>query len=353
MNAQAETNAQQWVQKHYRLRFHSPAFLGNAWQQGQWRSPPFKHLLREWWRVAWSAEHRFADDVAALRAAETRLFGGAHSDEQHVKSRVRLRLDAWRPGSLKAWSKGAGGVEHKEVGRRVGADLYLGFGPLIYDRQSKQTTLGHAPAIDAAEEARFSLAFPADAQPLMEQTLALMSRYAAVGGRSRNGWGAFQLYAQDQPLPAPQPVLRDWRQCLDRDWPHALGKDEQGALIWRSKDAFSHWRKAINKLAEIKIALRTRFPFRAGNTRQPEPRHWLSYPTTNHKVFDWSKNARLPNSLRFKILDNGQGGLHLLLYHLPCLPPKEFTPQRNAIEQVWSQVHAFLDQHPDLDRSKR
>ena len=34
----------------YQLRFQTPAFLGNAQQQGQWRTPPFKALLRQWWQ---------------------------------------------------------------------------------------------------------------------------------------------------------------------------------------------------------------------------------------------------------------------------------------------------------------
>jgi hypothetical protein len=36
----------------YRVSFTTPAFLGDAEQNGQWRTPPFKALLRQWWRVA-------------------------------------------------------------------------------------------------------------------------------------------------------------------------------------------------------------------------------------------------------------------------------------------------------------
>ena len=35
----------------YQLRFQTPAFFGNAQQQGQWCTPPFKALLRQWWQV--------------------------------------------------------------------------------------------------------------------------------------------------------------------------------------------------------------------------------------------------------------------------------------------------------------
>ncbi len=34
----------------YQLRFQTPAFLGNAQQQAQWRTPPIKALLRQWWQ---------------------------------------------------------------------------------------------------------------------------------------------------------------------------------------------------------------------------------------------------------------------------------------------------------------
>ena len=33
----------------YRISFQTPAFLGNAQQQAQWRTPPFKGLLCQWW----------------------------------------------------------------------------------------------------------------------------------------------------------------------------------------------------------------------------------------------------------------------------------------------------------------
>ena len=33
----------------YQLRFQTPTFLGNAQQQAQWRMPPIKALLRQWW----------------------------------------------------------------------------------------------------------------------------------------------------------------------------------------------------------------------------------------------------------------------------------------------------------------
>src|SRR5690625_7483759 len=85
----------------YTIRFVTPAFLGNAEQAGQWRSPPFKALLRQWWRVAYAAEKQFQVDPAAMRKEEGLLFGHAwledDRDEKGNKvparrSQVRIRL---------------------------------------------------------------------------------------------------------------------------------------------------------------------------------------------------------------------------------------------------------------------
>lgn len=64
------------MQEHrFTVRFDTPAFLGNAGQAGQWRSPPLKALLRQWWRVA--AAKSVGYDVARLRAAEAETFAPA------------------------------------------------------------------------------------------------------------------------------------------------------------------------------------------------------------------------------------------------------------------------------------
>jgi hypothetical protein len=102
------------VQSSYTVRFLCPAFFGNAEQCGQWRTPPFKALLRQWWRVAYAADHRFPADVATMHAAEARLFGAAADAGHSNRSRVRVRLDRWDPGRLTQWEP-AEGVWHPEV----------------------------------------------------------------------------------------------------------------------------------------------------------------------------------------------------------------------------------------------
>lgn len=341
---------------HYTIQFHTPAFLGNAEQSGQWRTPPFKAQLRQWWRVAYAASLGFAPDVARMREEEGRLFGHAwlenDRDEQGDnvaarKSQVRIRLGQWNGGRLKTWEGGDSTVPHANVPKPIGSQLYMGFGPLV---SKGGTALKANAAIQAGEENTFSIAYPAEHAPLIEQALALMSQFGTVGGRSRNGWGSYSLHDIDNLSSLPP---RPWLAALNLDWPHAIGSDDiKGALIWQSTP-FADWKALMKALALIKIGLRTQFIFTTGkNAPRTESRHWLSYPVTNHSVSDWGNNARLPNSLRFKVRPTADGKLVGVIFHMPCLPPPAFKPQREAIKAVWHDVHAFLDTQSTLTRTR-
>lgn len=332
--------------REYRIRFLTPAFLGNAEQNGQWRTPPFKALLRQWWRVAWSEENGYSNDIRKLRAAEGALFGAA-ADGSGNRSLVRLRLGRWDTGELKSWDRlEQSPVHHKEVqktGYKVGPHAYLGFGPL--DGRGGTKLSKPNAAIQDGESAQLRLAFPADQAPLLDAALALMARYGTLGGRSRNGWGSFELISKNG-FEGTHTPTRHWRDCLDRDWPHALGSDDQGTLIWQTA-AFDDWKALMRRLAEIKIGLRTQFKFPDAKPphKQVQPRHWLSYPITTHRTSAWQGGARLPNSLRFKVRADADGRLRGVIFHVPCKPPAQFGPDRHLrqIEQVWQQVHGYLD----------
>ena len=351
------------IQKRLTVRFNTPAFLGNAEQNGQWRTPPFKHLLREWWRVAWAEAHGFNIDLGEMRRVEGHLFGVAADEGDSRQSQVRIRLGRWDQGKMNEWVQEDPAVFHKEVrgGRNVGSHLYLGYGPLNFNRGTylgKKINGNFKPnaATQAGEENELKLAYPSTEQALLDRALALASAFGAIGGRARNGWGSLELHpspsgrgAGGEGLP-----LRDWRECLAHEWAHAIGQDEKGPLIWRTKEDFDDWSELMKTLAEIKIGLRTSFTFHSGNNApRPEPRHWLSYPVTHHSVKPWGRNTRLPNTLRFKVRRAENGRLYGVIFHMPCLPPEQFRAERHraSIENVWRHVHAFLDDHANLERS--
>ena len=340
---------------NYQLTFHTPAFLGNAEQSGQWRTPPFKALLRQWWRVAWMAERRFREDVRTMREEEGKLFGHAWLENDAVerdgrmvntagrKSAVRLRLSHWAQGQMRSWQPLAT-VRHPEVSKAVGSDLYLGYGPLTFARSA--CTLKANAAIQASESATLSLALPESASPLIEQALWLMDRYATAGGRSRNGWGSFSLRPlDDTPALTGELPSRDWQQALQLDWPHAIGSDATGPLIWQTRP-HSDWKSLMRELAIIKIGVRTQLVLHTGNnTNAPEARHWLSHPVTSHNVQPW-RSGRLPNSLRFKVYPDSADPTKLRghIFHVPALPTNMFNPNNGAIRQAWTTVHHLLDE---------
>ncbi len=340
--------------REYKVHFNTPAFLGNAEQQGQWRTPPFKALIRQWWRVAYAEAHRYPQSTVAMRREEGLLFGHAWLDDdqdergQQVaarKSKVRLRLDEWEIGMQRTWQP-LPNVSHPEVKFPVGSDLYLGYGPLTLPPGIKQPQLKNNAAIQAGESATLAIAMPDEQAPRIERALWLMDRYATAGGRSRNGWGSFAL----RPCPATGEVggegavpLRPWRDCLSLDWPHAIGQDEHGALIWQTRPC-DNWKALMRELAVVKIGL-----------LQPLERHWLSYPITRHSTKAWKGTYRLPNSLRFKVRKTPDGKLVGVIFHVPCLPPPDFNPDRNAIQTVWQNVHHLLDElaRPTTERAYR
>lgn len=328
------------------VKFLSPAFLGNAQQSGQWRTPPFKALLRQWWRVAFAAQENFHLEVEPLRQEEAELFGSAAGDKG-CRSRLRLRLNHWSEGTLKQAQWSALGKIGQSGGKGAGVDagLYLGYGPVELPKRKSSPTLKRNAAIQAGEHAVLELAFPAEHAERIDQTLALIHRFGTLGGRSRNGWGSLSLGMEEGNVLAQLP-LRDWRDCLDRDWVHAIGRDDRGALVWQTP-AHKDWKSMMVELAQTRKALCSLFPVPAHSSR-PEPRDWLSYPVTKHSVRGWG-NLRLPNSLRFKVVEEHGGQLRALIFHMPCLPIKKFQPDQREIERVWQQVHAWLD-HSGMKR---
>jgi CRISPR-associated protein Cmr1 len=345
-----------------RVRFTTPAFLGDARQSGRWRTPPFKALLRQWWRVAYAAQHDNTPDMESMRREEGELFGNAwlsHHDGQkevadHCKSRIRMRLDRWDEGRLTSWDQlEQRPVSHPEVkntGYKVGPHAYLGFGPLDGRRGTRMDPKRNA-AIQAQESATLSLAFPESHEELLTQALWLMDRYGTVGGRSRNGWGSLHFSPEeDESFDLSENIdhfARTLKDALELNWPHAIGLDETGApLIWQTANEYDNWRSLMRELAILKIGVRTQFVFPQERSphQRPYHRHWLAYPVTRHEVKAWKKGSRLPNTLRFKVRETEEGKLAGVVYHMPYLPPKQFRPDKQAIQETWRTVHQLLDE---------
>lgn len=317
-------------QLNYTVRFLTPAFLGNAEQSGQWRTPPFKALLRQWWRVAVAKELKF--NVDAIRRREGDLFGVAADGNDSHKSRVRIRLESWSEGNLNQ----APAIGQVAMGKnQIPAVLYSGYGPVTPGPKLKANA-----AIQSGAETQLRIAFPERAG--IEQAIALMDAYGTLGGRSRNGWGSFELEGEKPELTVHS---QEWKTAMQLDWPHALGRDEQGALIWQSSPQ-PKWEDAMRLLAQTRADMRRAVPDRL----------MLAYPDTKATMPGWGKNERVPNSLRFKVRAQGKQFV-AVVFHMPCRPSEELwqklTPQKQqGFVTCFSTAHAFLDRHQQFTRAE-
>jgi CRISPR-associated protein Cmr1 len=353
MSATAAAAQAHWATATVNLDLLAPAFLGgtqHAQQQEEWRTPPLKALLRQWWRVVWWPKAN--GDLNRLRAAEAERFG-AVQNSAHV-SRVRMRLEGGAPGVPWAHDKGPS-VAHREVeqnGGKTNAWLYLGYGPIPTTEQA---------VFEARQGPVWRLAFPPEYQAELRAALQLAHWFGAIGSRSRNAWGSVALrgegiQAWDPAAVAAEldrlMVARPLGECLRQDWPAAIGKDAKGPLAWQSAESYGDWRKAMEKLAELKIALRVSLP----PGRQDGPlaeRHLLGLPVTNHKFSGQGNSTRWAAQLRFKLVRYAQDQLRLVAVHLPAhLDPKRLGVgvrgggglwERAAQQKVWEEVHGWLD----------
>lgn len=348
-------------------RFVTPAFLGGA-DGSELRTPPFKSLLRRWWRIVQVGGQ--TPDLPRLREQEGLLFGHAWLEHDGskwaAKSSVRLRLAEWKAGDLAKWSDHLP-VFHEEVrrhGQRVDSLLYLGYGPLVPDARSRSsgTALKAPPAIRPGTQCELTLHIGRNARDTLrlDDIVLLWQWFGTIGSRSRNAWGSLDVSLAGRPDNRLDTVEnlerfgRDFDACFDSDWPHALGRDERGLLVWRTRQEFPTWQGAMKALAEMKIAIRTARQF----TRQArvDRRHVLAYPVTNHAVEQWNNEAfRLANQLVLKVLrvPGARGDRFVgLAAHFPhrvpapmadALAPTDRDFIRKEEGPVWRGVHRELD----------
>jgi CRISPR-associated protein Cmr1 len=349
----------------YKVRFVTPAFLGNAEQNGQWRTPPFKALLRQWWRVAKTSGR--APNTAEVQRCEGELFGRA-SDAGTTASQVRLRID-WRDsdGLLPAnkWKAETDKVRHDEAEKalfKVDAALYLGYGPLDVDNV-KGHRLKRPSACAPNKPRSLKLRVPSAQEQTFRNVARLTHAFGSLGSRCRNGWGS--LHFDHGGLPSEEVLglldvenrasrdwlrsfSRPWTEALDTDWCHSLGRDDSGLLLWRTQ-TMKKWEEVLTTFAEIKIAFRTQFHFKGrGSHTALCDRQLLAYPIANHELRNWDRNA---NQVVFKVLPS-DGGYVGLIVHLPHALPTVLeqllkTEDRQTLGKrewsVWRQVHELLD----------
>lgn len=339
-----------YQQHRYQIGFLSPAFLGNASQSAQWRTPPIKALLRQWWRVAYAADKGFAVNVAEMRHEEGLLFGHAWLENdsfvrngKQVKtsarqSAVRIRLDTVDGNAAHGWSLGSqSGVTPLSTSLDTS---YAWFGLVkragLPDRSGIQAT----PAKESVQLLRLAVRHDRAAQLRIDEVTALISQFGLLGSRSRGGWGALHIN-NVAPLSLAQTrrYTRPLADCLRGDWPMSLAADERGPCVWYSKETFKTWDKAMRFVATERRHVRTSLKGVNGK----DLRYALGFATS----------GRMPSPLRWKIVPVGDA-LKVSIFAMPHRIPED-SGQRmptSDLHAAWQTVCDTLDAMQNLSPRK-
>jgi CRISPR-associated protein Cmr1 len=309
----------------YTVRFNTPAFLGNAEQNAQWRTPPFKALLRQWWRVAYAAENQFMVNVAEMRTAEGELFGVAADGGDSQKSQIRLRLNT---SQGEAWAMGSqSGVIPLPTNLNTS---YAWFG-LINRGNNLPNRAGIKAASPTESVRQLSLAFPDTQKKRMQEVMALIHAFGLLGSRSRGGWGALHIDNEKELTnQGMEPYTREIDGCLNSDWPISLAKDTNGLLMWESKNTFKSWDAAMEFIATQRKTVRTALK----NGKDLRPALGFALP-----------NGRMPSPLRWKVMAPQQGNLTVRAFAMPHKIPDsaEKSLSLQDLLSAWSAVTKTLD----------
>ncbi|MBX6423233.1 type III-B CRISPR module RAMP protein Cmr1 [Thermosulfurimonas sp. F29] len=383
-------------------RIVTPMFLGDAWQEAALRAAPFKGLLRYWWRVA--AGSRVKDHKELLER-ETEFFGGG--GEKAQKSLVRIWVEGEVESTKDVISKKENYVVHPEVDfcpkeclkenptcrykkkadcqkrHEISPFSYLGGMGLFYSDGFRVRRSYLAPG----ESFTLNMGVPEyllednEEAEIFKTALLYFRAFGAVGSRSRNGWGSFQVEGIE-----PESCilkLKDglkgslpyWKDCFDKPHPHTLATDHEGKILLWKAEKFKSWQEALKFLAEVYIYVRTGYVPEEYNwpkktkldpdgTHNIAERHLLGFPLTNHPAVNvgwgkWSQkknkyvpDARLASPLRF-LVKKYSNIYKVFVLHLPYyLDPKLYSKSNEKVEwiskkqqiEIWQKVHERLDQ---------
>lgn len=331
----------------YHVRFTTPAFLGNAEQSGQWRTPPIKALLRQWWRVAWAADHQFQVNVDEMRREEGLLFGnawlshweGEREVTDHSKSLVRIRLKIPNGDDVaKAWSLG---TQQGVAPLSTGLDTsYAWFGLIKRGGGLPDRT---AIKADDKEGVRIlHLAYPDAFDQRLQEVICLIDTFGLLGSRNRGGWGALHI---DEVTPLSRQEMARYARplslCLQHDWAMSLAQDDKGRLcVWQSRSNYPTWDKTMRVIASLRKEVRGSLKGVQGHDLR--------------RALGFAGDGRMPSPLRWKLIPADNGQLTFRVFAMPHKLPVDSgaTMINQQLQQAWDTACGVLDRSDLLQRAR-
>lgn len=214
-----------FVKREYQLELVTPAFLGGADQSAQWRTAGIKALIRQWWRVVWTAENP-NKTVNDMRAAEAVRFGSVQ-DGLNRKAQIQIRFDE-EAKNVNSVVRGIQPDQNQSL-------QYLGFGPFVQPNQPSSKA-----ALNSGIKMKFKILIQAKDEIQLNQfateidkTMFLVAQFGTLGSRSNNAWGSLHITGDIQPQDLKQ-YGKNLTQCLQSDWKQAISKDAKGLMVWQT-----------------------------------------------------------------------------------------------------------------------
>ena len=331
------------------ISFNTPAFLGNANQEGQWRTPPFKALIRQWWRVVKVSQ---GVNVDSIRKEENILFGNALEEKNSCQSKIKLKFKHWHTGKSIVIDAG----KFKTSSAIMRSDLYLGYGPVGLNSNKPSIN----PKVDSNT---LSILYPSMYDEEIKQTIQLIKWFGTIGSRSRNGWGSVCIDSQklnnkdfhlenDLNETVLEKYSAEFNTLMKDDWAKGIGFDETGLLVWKTK-AKTCYEDVLRDLAQIKYDYRKVCRLKKEELSE---RHIVALPISQVSVRGIDRNLRNPNQIRFKVEKDSEGSFYGLIFHMPCriseFSIKEYFKNQSLVriyreleQKVWLKIYDSLDKN--------
>jgi CRISPR-associated protein Cmr1 len=289
--------------------------------------------------------HRGGLSHEKMLEKEQQLFGGV------TGKATRSLVDVVVTGSVKTEGvnerDNMGEKKNPEANdRKVPLSAYLGLGPVNFRGKYIKRR------IPPGEKFALSVFFPKESRNNLIGALSLFAEFGSLGARSRNGWGSFNLLAQDKNVLLPRKILfENYGEevseifKVDKKYPFKLGKSNAQPLLWKIGKEDT-WKGAMRLAGESYMDLRQQvLPFPQAPPNGVQNRHILGYPITKHPIGSWGgNNGRMPSQLRIIIRKTGND-YKAYFFHLPHKIPKPWNSSLGSELSVWQKIHNYLDEH--------
>lgn len=326
--------------------FSSPSFLGGATKEDVvLRSAPFKSLFRIWWRIGFSNKYL---NIKDLLLAESELFGSVGSDKNTAASKFNVKL--YNDNNIVA----------ENINLTDSKTKYLGYGPISNKSSMKFLPVNKEFEIKVTidKTANFSID---DFQLLV----SLIYHFGSEGGRSRHGFGGLCFEVQNLKILSISQIAERTAISLENcfnssyNFPHCLGKDEKGILVWSSVNKFKNYKEALFDIYDVYGGGLEEN--RDDNSvlkfmHNVDKRVLLAWPAKLIGVFNnHTAVTRVPSPLIFKIISyKDKPDCTYNIIHLPyeMIDKKSKILKDNQIA-TWKEIYSRLDKNARICRNRK